>query len=184
MKNNSSIIIKSSLLCRIYSYLIKENDRDNIDVSSDRKRSFWYILCGITITITDKFIEYKQRNWYLIGYEKRTFHFQNISGIDIDKRLIGAEIAIFTTGSSDIMISGFSKKNADKIYAESSKFIHANSQRNLTDTMADKIVGALNKNSNQVSVTDELVKLKGLLDSGVVTQDEFNIHKERLLKGQ
>ena len=33
------------------------------------------------------------------------------------------------------------------------------------------------------SITDQLTKLKGLLDSGVLTQDEFNAAKQRVIQG-
>lgn len=37
------------------------------------------------------------------------------------------------------------------------------------------------KSGSSVSVADEIVKLKGLLDSGVLTQDEFDVMKKKLL---
>ena len=37
------------------------------------------------------------------------------------------------------------------------------------------------ENNNKVSVADELIKLKGLLDAGVLTQDEFMSQKNKLL---
>lgn len=180
MKNNIIAAVKSSLLCRVYGFLVKSNDRNNIDIKSDKKRSFKYILCPIHLTITDKSIEYRQRNWFLIGTERRTFHFQNITGIDIDKRLIGSDIAIFVAGNADILLSGFSKRNAEKIYTESNKYIHENTQRSLTDVMTEKIVGALGKNQSH-SVADELTKLKGLLDTGAITNVEYDRQKQKLL---
>lgn len=36
-------------------------------------------------------------------------------------------------------------------------------------------------NKSNISVADELVKLKGLLDSGVLSQEEFDAQKKQLM---
>ena len=41
-----------------------------------------------------------------------------------------------------------------------------------------------NQTSNKVSITDELKKLKELLDQGILTQDEFNSQKKKILEGK
>lgn len=39
----------------------------------------------------------------------------------------------------------------------------------------------LNKNENNLSITDELLKLKHLKDEGILTDEEFNIQKSKIL---
>ena len=59
----------------------------------------------------------------------------------------------------------------------------AHSPRSQTEIIADAISSAAGtaKNNGPISVADELKKLKELLDSGVITQDEFNNEKAKLL---
>lgn len=67
------------------------------------------------IVVDNQFIEYRRRNWYLISVDSKTFHFNNVIGIEVDKHLIGATIRFVTAGHSNIKIIGFSKSQADQI---------------------------------------------------------------------
>ena len=58
-----------------------------------------------------------------------------------------------------------------------------NTQRGTTEALAGAIAMAVNsvKSSAPVSVADELKKMKELLDSGVISQAEYDSQKARLL---
>ena len=136
------------------------------------------------VIITNDFLEHRKRNWYLVSVDHRKFHFQNIVGIDVNKNLFGADITIISTGSNDIKIRGFSKSTASTISTLASENIARNTQRGTTDAMADAISKAINKTNapSQLSVADELKKLKELLDQGIINQEDFDQQKAQLLK--
>lgn len=127
----------------------------------------WNPFTPDIITIDANTVEYKRRNWYLISTDTQTYHFQNIIGVDIDKGFLGADIAIKTTGSAKITAVGFSKRKAEKIKQLCKKHIAAHSNKGIAE--------------RQRSVADELKKLKELLDSGVITQKEFDLQKDKLI---
>ena len=136
------------------------------------------------IVINNSFIEFKKRNWHLISVDTQTFHFQSVVGIDVDKHLIGASLKIATSGNERIYVNGFSKKSANMVKRICSEYISANSQRGTSESLAGaiaKAVGSSARTSNYRSVADELTKMKALLDSGVLTQEEFDIQKTKIL---
>lgn len=135
------------------------------------------------ITIDDNHIEYKRRNWYLISVDTENLHFQNITGVSVDKHLFGATLKVKSTGNDSIFIHGFWKKKANEIKDICSKHISSNTQRGTTEAMADaisKAVGQAN-GGGAISVADELKKMKELLDSGVLSQEEFDEQKKKLM---
>lgn len=136
------------------------------------------------LNIDDNHIEYRRRNWYLISVDTENLHFQNVTGVTVDKHLFGSTLKIKSTGNDPIIVHGFWKKKANEIKDICSKHISANTQRGTTEAMADaisKAVGQANAGSNNVSVADELKKMKELLDSGVLSQEEFDEQKKKLM---
>lgn len=69
---------------------------------------------------------------------------------------------------------GFEKPFADKAN-EAIKSVRNTSSNSTMNT-------ATVSGNTSFSVADELVKLKGLLDQGIITQQEFDAQKLRLLK--
>lgn len=136
------------------------------------------------LVVTDSFVEFKKRNWHLVSVDSRKYHFQNVVGVDVDKHLFGATIIIESTGSNSIYINGLSKKTAKKIADISSNSISSNTQKGTTEALADAIAKATSGSNNgggSVSVADELKKMKGLVDEGILTQEEFNEQKAKLM---
>ncbi len=122
------------------------------------------------IYINESNIEYRRRNWYLISVDTQTYHFQNIVGIDVDKHLFGATLKIRTNGHAVISVNGFSKSKANKIRELCKKIISINTHR-----------GTIENNVQQLSVADELKKMKELLDDGIISQSEYESQKTKLL---
>ncbi|MEO5789925.1 SHOCT domain-containing protein [Gelidibacter sp.] len=135
------------------------------------------------LNIDNNHIEYRRRNWYLISVDTENLHFQNVTGITVDKHLFGATLIIKSTGHDSIYVNGFWKKKANEIKDICSKYISFNTQRGTADAMADAISKAIGKagESGRISVVDELKKMKELLDSGVINQDEFDELKIKLM---
>jgi len=135
------------------------------------------------LVVTDSFVEFKKRNWHLVSVDSRKYHFQNVVGVDVDKHLFGATIIIESTGSKSIRINGLSKKTAKKIADISSESISSNTQKGTTEALADAIAKATkgSNNGGALSVADELKKMKGLVDDGILSQEEFDEQKAKLM---
>ena len=134
------------------------------------------------LSVTEDFVELKKRNWHLVSVDSRKYHFQNVVGVDVDKHLFGATIIIESTGSKSIRINGLSKKTANKIADVSSTHISGNTQKGTTEALAEAIAKATNSSSGgTVSIADELKKMKGLVDDGILSQEEFDEQKAKLM---
>ena len=136
------------------------------------------------LNIDENHIEYRRRNWYLISVDSESLHFRNVTGVTVDKHLFGATLKIKSSGNDSICIHGFWKKKANEIKEICSIQISANAQKGTAEAMADaisKAVSQAGKDSRNISLADELIKMKELLDSGVLTQEEFNEQKKKLM---
>ncbi len=109
--------------------------------------------------------------------------YQQIEGIDIDAPLIGYSTITFIVGGEKIVGHGFTKKDAKEIKEICSKKIAANSPKSQSELIAGALSAAVGnaKNNEHFSVADEIKKLKELLDSGIITQSEFDDQKTKLL---
>lgn len=125
------------------------------------KRDF-HPFTANNITITDDRIEFRRRNWHMISYDTESLHFRNITGITVDNHFIGATLNIKSTGNDPIFIYGFWRGRANEIKNICSKFISGAFENS-------------NNGANFVnpSPADELYKLKALLETGVITNKEF-----------
>lgn len=117
------------------------------------------------LILDDNHIEYRRRNWHLVSVDTESLHYTNITGVTIDKHLFGATITIKSKGNDPIRVSGFWKKDANEIQKLCTEHISESSFRS----------------DAPVSVADELIKLKELLDNGVLTQAEFEVQKNKIL---
>lgn len=106
----------------------------------------------------------------MISHDTETLHFKNITGITVDNHLFGATLKIKSTGNDPIFINGFWKGRANEIKTICSKFIMRSSQNNTNQT-----------NFTNPSPADELYKLKALLETGVITNKEFEKLKRKTL---
>ena len=68
-----------------------------------------------TIEITDKYVIYKKRRVYLIGYDKVVIPFSKISSVEINTGIIGTEITITSFGEGIIHAKPFSLNDAEEI---------------------------------------------------------------------
>lgn len=131
------------------------------------------------VLIDEEHIEFKRRNWHLISEDTETLHFKNITGITVDSHLFGTTITIKSTGNDPIQVRGFWKKEAQEIKDLCAKYIEAYNQKNSNEALTR----AMENSRGNYSMADELSKLKNLLDQKVLTQEEFDEQKRRLLKG-
>ena len=114
--------------------------------------------------------------------KSRHIVYQQIEGVNIDTPMIGYSTITFVVGGEEIVGHGFTKSEAQEIKEICSERILATSPRNQTELIANAIAAGANTSKNTViSVADELKKLKQLLDDGILTQEEFNAQKAKLL---
>lgn len=68
-----------------------------------------------TIEVTDKFVIYKKRRIYLIGFDKIEIPFSKISSIEISTALIGSDITIHSFGEGTFVGHRFALVDALEI---------------------------------------------------------------------
>jgi hypothetical protein len=114
----------------------------------------------------------------LFSGETKQFDYGHIASVEIDTPLIGYSTITIFAGGTKMSAHGFTKAEAKQIKdgietgkISSKKGGNDNPHRVETN------------NTSQHSVADELKKLKELLDSEVINQDEFDTQKRKLLNG-
>lgn len=121
----------------------------------------------VLAVITDKRLIFINHGM-IYGADFREIPFEKINGVSYSTGLVLAKIAI-DNGANTTMIDQVNKKTAPE-FVEVLKSVVANSKEVLTS----EPVAAF-------SVADELIKYKQLLDAGVLTQEEFDAQKAKLL---
>ena len=118
---------------------------------------FWFYISKMEIVITNK------RVYGKVAFGKRVdLPFDSISAVGTSF-LKGIDIG---TSSGRIHFKGI--KNNNEIHAEISKLLNnRQNEKQLKETTT--------------STTDEIKKYKDLLDSGIITQEEFDAKKKQLL---
>jgi len=102
----------------------------------------------------------------LFSGETKHFDFNHIASVEIDTPLIGFSSITIFAGGTQMSANGFTKAEVKQI----KEGIEAGKKASTTQS-----------NGGQTSIADEIQKLKGLLDSGVLTQQEFDTQKAKLL---
>lgn len=109
--------------------------------------------------------------------KSRHIVYQQIEGVNIDTPMIGYSTITFVVGGEKLVGHGFTEDDVTEIKQICTEKIRltnpANSLANAISSSSSKTV--------QISIADELRKLKDLLDIGVITQPEFEKQKSKLL---
>ncbi|QED37331.1 SHOCT domain-containing protein [Antarcticibacterium arcticum] len=134
------------------------------------------------LVIDEEHIEFKRRNWHLISEDTETLHFKNITGVTVDSHMLGTTITIKSTGTDPILVRGFWKKEAKEIKELCAKYIALQNQKNSGEAVANSLAHAMRGSTRNLSVADELSKLRTLMDQGVLTREEFEEQKRKLLQ--
>jgi hypothetical protein len=115
----------------------------------------------------------------LFGGKTQFFDYKQISSVSIDTPMIGYSTITFYAAGTKIAAYGFKKDEVNKIkqaidigksYVPTTKVEHSHSHSYETP-----------KPTGPISVADELLKLKQLLDAGVLTKEEFDAQKSKLI---
>ncbi len=115
--------------------------------------------------------------------KSRHIVYQQIEGVNIDTPMIGYSTITFIVGGEKLVGHGFLKSEVKEIKQICSEKILAHSPQSQTEMIANAISSAAGttKNNSPISIADELKKLKELVDVGVITQQEFEAQKAKLL---
>jgi hypothetical protein len=105
----------------------------------------------------------------LFSGESKHFDFNHIASVEIDTPLIGFSTISIFAGGTQMSANGFTKAEAEQIKQAIEDGKTNTSQPTHTAPKAT------------ISIADELKKLKELLDAGVLTTQEFETQKARLL---
>lgn len=144
---------------------------------------------GTKLMVDGNFIKTRRRNWYYISTDTNSHNIEKISVVNVDKRLFGATIEIKFKDDKTMEFVGYNKKVAEEIMNICNKRIELNSDLSTSMRSADKIanamaaaIGGVEKGKQPtMSVADEILKLKQLLDQEIITQQEFEHQKQQLL---
>lgn len=138
-----------------------------------------------SISLGENSVEVSRRNWHLISKDSKSLHFQNITGVSVDKHVFGATLVIKSSGNDDIVVWGLWKMAASEVKKYCHERISSNSQRGAAAEMASVLKGVVANGGAKVqstySVADELRKLKDLKDEGVLSEEEFEQQKAKVL---
>lgn len=96
--------------------------------------------------------------------------YEKITSIVVDFPMIGFSSIKFDLGYDQRICTGYYKDEVIEI-------------RDIVHKLSEELKSKSHntQTSNTISVADEITKLKGLLDAGVLTQEEFNKQKSKLL---
>lgn len=100
------------------------------------------------------------------GFETESFPFSNITSVEIGKGFLGPKV--------NIIVSGNSTEIFGVTHGQITEF---------TDYVRAKITRDFNGNvSLQFDSADQLRKYKMLLDDGIISEEEFNLKKKKILE--
>ncbi len=109
----------------------------------------------------------------LFSGETKQFDFNHIASVEIDTPMMGFSTITFFAGGTKMSASGFTKAEVKQIKEgiEKGKLAVKNTSSNETASTS----------SASSSLADELMKLKQLADAGVITAEEFESQKKKML---
>lgn len=121
------------------------------------------------LVITNKHILYRGRTTaFGRKVSSGLISINNISSIRSYNWILDSELCVESIAGDDFKLGGIKKDSINRIVSDFS---------NALDNAKNS-----NKTLSQISPADEILKYKGLLDSGIITQEEFDAKKKQLLE--
>ena len=136
--------------------------------SAQRKNNSMLWFVGVALTNQRLLIGGQIKGWLKVSYTAQSFNIENINAISQTWSSIGGALNIDTLGD-DIRIGESSRDAVNKIIADFDATLHS-----IKGNKSGVVV-------QQTSAADELKKFKELLDTGIITQEEFDAKKTQLL---
>jgi len=110
----------------------------------------------------------------LFSGETKQFDYNHIASVEIDTPMIGFSTITIFAGGTQMSANGFTKEEAKQIKNGIEKGKLSSNTNPISDTYTGK--------SNNKGFTEELRKVKELLNDGIITKEEFDTIKKRLLE--
>jgi hypothetical protein len=138
-------------------------------------------LAGIhtdVLEITSKGVNYTNRGLASSLAKRDTFiPYDQISSVEVLKLLFGMQydFSISTTSGKKIKLT-----NVHQDQAERAKDLIYESQKKLVSSAVLKNVNT-NSNTSNIDVADQILKLSKLKDAGILSQEEFDLQKKKIL---
>lgn len=123
----------------------------------------------VLVVVTDQRLIFVNRGM-IFGTDFREIPFSKINGVSYSKKLVFANVSI-DNGVNTTLIDNVTKETAP-IFVDTLK-------KAINDAEQQKNAPVVS--TPAASVADELLKLKSLLDAGVLTQEEFDAQKAKVL---
>lgn len=123
----------------------------------------------VLVVVTDQRLIFVNRGM-IFGTDFREIPFSKINGVSYSKKLLLANISI-DNGANTTLIDNVDKGTAP-IFVDTLKKAINNAEQRKNAPVAS---------TPAASVADELLKLKSLLDAGVLTQEEFDSQKAKII---
>lgn len=123
----------------------------------------------VLVVVTDQRLIFVNRGM-IFGTDFREIPFSKINGVSYSKKLVLANVSI-DNGANTTLIKNVNKGTAP-IFVDTLKKAINNAEQRKNASVAS---------TPAASVADELLKLKSLLDAGILTQDEFDDQKAKVL---
>lgn len=117
---------------------------------------------GIFLATDKRLVFYSKR---LTGFDLEIFPYENISSIEMGKGLMGHHISFFASGNK-VRMKWINHGNIELFVSEVKARIGKKSESN---------------NIPAPDVADQIKKLAELKESGILTEEEFNLKKQDLL---
>lgn len=153
-----------SLNAIILNYLFMKFTASRLSAGNKIFPSEIYLeLTGITIKVPG-----------LFSGETKQFDFNHIASVEIDTPLIGYSSITIFAGGTMMSANGFTKAEVKQI-----KEGIENGKQTAKSKLSNESITT--NSSTKISVADELIKLKDLVNSGVITTVEFEQQKQKLL---
>lgn len=124
----------------------------------------------VLIVVTNERLVFINRG-LIYGTDFKEIPFKHINAVSYSKGLVLAKISV-TNGANVTIIDKVSKATAP-IFVQKLKYAISQKEDKQTNVVVDS-------SSNDGSVNN-LINLKGLLDQGIITQEEFDAKKKQIL---
>jgi hypothetical protein len=172
-----TILIEDEEVLDVVSGIMQQNDvnisknfRETSAKTNSSTRTWLMALTNHRIILINRHL--------LVGTEHIEIALDMINSISYQSRLLMSSISIMH-GSGGIIVNNILKGCERPFVDRANKAIE-----NVKQKSTISIVNAINnsKNESSLSVANEILKLKDLLEKGIITQEEFDSQKEKLLK--
>ena len=122
----------------------------------------------VLVVLTQKRLLFIDKG-FLYGVRTTEIPLDMVNGVSYSKGLLLGEISVMN-GTTSVKVGSVSKQTTD---------IMANAIKENAEKYKKQLHGY--SAQAEATVADELLKLKGLLDAGVLSQEEFEVQKAKIL---